>query len=670
MAVSLALVLHAHQPVDNFDHVVEEAYRTSYAPFVAEVERHSSLRLTLHFSGWLLSWLAARHPDYIAQLHALVAAGRLEILGGGYYEPILAAIPERDRQEQLRRLRDRVSSLFGAAPRGAWLAERVWEPDLPATLAAAGLDYALVDDTHLLLTGIDPERTYGYVIAEHNGATVKLVPSNQFLRLAIPFRPEAESLEFLARVAAAQPGALLTMGDDLEKFGSWPHTYEHVIRGGWLRRFLDRLEESSGLLRTVRLGEALAERPALGLAYPPTAAYEEMMQWALPAAAAATLAAARADPAAAPYRRFLCGAPWRNFLAKYPEANAMHKYSLALGERTAAAGDEQARDDLLAAECNDAYWHGLFGGLYAPHLRNVAYTHLLRAEARLAAREPDLAAWRGDLDRDGGDVVVLRDRRLRAVLAAAEGGVVRELDWLPAAANLVNSLMRRPEAYHAQIRAQVAANPAQLPGAAAAPAAELGALLQYDRYLRACHRLYCFPAGKNFANFLRLELGEDAALAAGPYAVETCGAAPLAASLSAPGGAARKLFTIAEAAAGSRLDCAIELTSPPGSAAGLEMVFNLLAAGSPDRAIVCGGQRLPLDWQGELPGEDLAFEDGWRRFRIRLHAPGASAWWVRPIYSVSQSESGFEKVYQGSVAFALWPSAPPRLILTTEISPL
>ena len=72
---------------------------------------------------------------------ALVDRGQVEILGGGYYEPVLASLPERDRIGQLARMGDELEALFGRRPSGAWLAERVWEPDLPTSLAAGGYDW-------------------------------------------------------------------------------------------------------------------------------------------------------------------------------------------------------------------------------------------------------------------------------------------------------------------------------------------------------------------------------------------------------------------------------------------------------------------------------------------------------------------------------------------------
>ncbi len=92
--VKLILALHNPQPVGNFDSVLEEAYKLSYKPFFDVLEKHPGVRVSVHFSGILYDWLEERHPDYLDRLAALVSAGRLEILSGGYYEPILALLPE------------------------------------------------------------------------------------------------------------------------------------------------------------------------------------------------------------------------------------------------------------------------------------------------------------------------------------------------------------------------------------------------------------------------------------------------------------------------------------------------------------------------------------------------------------------------------------------------
>ena len=136
-SISLALALHNHQPVGNFGWVFAEVYESAYAPMIDALERHPGVRLSLHYTGPLLEWLVAERPDAIHRLRGLADRGQVEILGGGYYEPVLASLPERDRIGQLVRMGDELERLFGHRPQGAWLAERVWEPDLPTTPTSA-----------------------------------------------------------------------------------------------------------------------------------------------------------------------------------------------------------------------------------------------------------------------------------------------------------------------------------------------------------------------------------------------------------------------------------------------------------------------------------------------------------------------------------------------------
>jgi alpha-amylase/alpha-mannosidase (GH57 family) len=135
----LVLLIHAHQPVGNFEKVFESAYVHSYLPFIEVLERHPSVRMGLHYTGSLLEWIERAHPEYFVRIRALVSRGQVEIVGGGFFEPILISIPPEDRREQITRLADYIEKHFGARPRGAWLAERVWEPQVPSTLGPAGV---------------------------------------------------------------------------------------------------------------------------------------------------------------------------------------------------------------------------------------------------------------------------------------------------------------------------------------------------------------------------------------------------------------------------------------------------------------------------------------------------------------------------------------------------
>src|SRR5258708_31587479 len=91
--IHLGLLLHNRQPVGNFPWVFQKVYEESYLPLINALERHARIRLSLHYTGSLLDWLGEAHPEFLERIAALVARRQVEMVGGGYYEPILPSIP-------------------------------------------------------------------------------------------------------------------------------------------------------------------------------------------------------------------------------------------------------------------------------------------------------------------------------------------------------------------------------------------------------------------------------------------------------------------------------------------------------------------------------------------------------------------------------------------------
>ena len=192
----------------------------------------------------------------------------MELLTGGFYEPILAILPDADKHGQIQRLTQYLAREFGGRARGMWLAERVWEPHLPKALREAGAEYVLVDDSHFALAGRDPETLGGYYVTEEQGHTLAVFPISQRLRYVIPF---AEVDKTLAYLDARRAGVTaLTVVDDGEKFGAWPGTYDHVYRDGWLDRFFDRLA-ATPWVRMTTFAHVVDTVAASGRLYLPTA---------------------------------------------------------------------------------------------------------------------------------------------------------------------------------------------------------------------------------------------------------------------------------------------------------------------------------------------------------------------------------------------------------------
>jgi alpha-amylase/alpha-mannosidase (GH57 family) len=445
--------VHLHQPVGNFDHVFEQHVRDVYRPLLERLEARSFLPAVLHVSGPLLEWLEQHDPAYLDLLGRLAGSGQLELLVAGFYEPVLASLPRQDLVEQIVWMREAIQHRFGVEAEGLWLTERVWEPELAADLAMAGVRYALVDDRHFLVTGFRPDQLHAPLWTESDGRPLALFPIDERLRYLIPFRPPEETADYL-RSLRRDGHRLAVLGDDGEKFGGWPGTREWVYERGWLDRFMDTIHGliANGEVVLSTLREALDRVPSGGLAYLPTASYREMEAWSLPPDAAIRLAHLERDLGegrmAGPDSALVRGAHWRNFLVKYPESNRMHKKMQALSLLSRRRGDTaEVRRAIGRAQCNDAYWHGVFGGLYLPHLREAVWANLAAAEARLRAGEA-IAAEVLDFDGDGHAEVWVHSDRFSAVISPLRGAAIEEYTLFAHGINHADVLTRRREAYH------------------------------------------------------------------------------------------------------------------------------------------------------------------------------------------------------------------------------
>jgi alpha-amylase len=664
----LALVFHQHQPAGNFPSVFQEVTERAYAPLVATLYRHPEVKATLHFSGPLLDWLEANRPDVIGDLADLVRRGQIELLSGGYYEPVLVGVPRRDGVGQIRALADRVHAIFGQRPLGAWLTERVWEPHLPSLLAEAGVAYTVLDDEHFLQAGLRPQELGESYITEDQGLPVVVFPGSMKLRYLIPFRDVSQTMKEL-RARADEGAKLVVYADDGEKFGAWPGTYARVHKDGWLEQFFTAISQAD-FLQTTTLEDAwIFQKPARRI-YIPGGSYPEMAEWALDANAARRYAQARnkLDGDLSP----LVVAPlWRNFFAKYPESNGLHKRMLIVSEELArrsildaSAEVRQAQQNLWRAQGNDVYWHGVFGGIYFPHLRADAYASLLKAERILSERRTAAGEQR-DYDVDGYDEYIFRGNA-GAVFVHVQGGAVIEWDVYASATNLIDTLARRPEAEHESLRRAEKAGKVLVGKAAeketksihdAVRARERGLskLLEYDIARRAFFQDSFHVARQEpvllHAYYYQLTPQREA------RTVSLILEPPARALASVPGLGIRKDIRIADEglAAGVRYRLRNEgeqtITLRFTSASNI----GLLSEQNPADTITIGTKKTTAGKALDVRnGTEVGVHSESRHFDIAFTIDPPCEIATKPIYSITNSEQGFERVYQQLELSCTW----------------
>ncbi|MCI0341204.1 MAG: DUF1926 domain-containing protein [Planctomycetales bacterium] len=673
------MLLHDHQPVGNFDKVMVEACEKAYEPALELLSEFETIRFGLHVSGPLLRWVESSRPRLAALIREAADSGRAELVGGGLGEPILPLIPERDRRGQVQAFRRHLETRYGVRVRGAWLTERVWEPALARTLAEAGVEWTAVDDHHLARAGVPAEDVLGSYVTEDDGRTVRVFAGSERLRYLIPFRGVEEVLAHL-REMRRRGARAVCYADDGEKFGLWPGTWDHVHRAGWLGQFLTALEASEDWLECVTPSEAVDRLPPAGKVYLPTASYPEMEEWALPppaqrrrARVAGSLGKAGLAEAAKP---FLAGAEWRSFQARYVEVETLVSRMRAASARVAAlppghpAGDE-ARRQLYLGQCNCAYWHGIFGGTYLPHLREAVVRCLMAADrtAADALGEPPLTVVRGDWNADGRPEVVLRTPALATVVVPHRGGHLATLDARRRDVDFLIALARRREAYHAE-DGESAPRPAADPGAVesihdiAQSPVGAGLALAFDAHAREGLVDRLLPPAVTPADLAGRFPPDEADLPTGEYAAES-GEGPEEARVLLSretgwrrGGSSRpvrveKEIRLRAGAASFTVHYRVTGRGPGSDAAllGVEWNVQLLAPHAPDRYVRgADGRRVgdlasPAHLRG-VPGVDLVDET--RGVALRLRADRAVDVLCYPVETVSRSEAGAERVFQGT----------------------
>jgi alpha-amylase len=677
----LAFGIHNHQPVGNFAAVFEDAHQKAYAPFLKLLAAHPSLRISLHQSGILWDWQKGAHPEYFEDIGRMVDAGQLELMTGGFYEPILISIPERDALGQIERLNHFIGDHFGTTATGLWLTERIWEPHLPKLLARAGVKYIPVDDTHFIYAGFESHQLTGPFVTESEGSSVTLLPIQKRLRYLVPFGKVEDVIFELKAQAELNPEGLAIYADDGEKFGVWPGTHDHCYTEGWLKQLFEALEAESDWLEVVPLQEA-AEVDSAGRAYLPSASYEEMLHWALPPTAFVEYEAfenwLKSCGKTDQYGRFVRGGHWRGFLAKYEESNLMHKKMQRLSDQLAEvtengghSEDELApiRDHLYAAQCNCPYWHGVFGGLYLPHLRQGVYGHMVKGARKLRSLAgSDATLEAADYDRDGRPELLFDSPALSAVVKPDRGGMVTELCLNEHDFNLTDTLTRRREGYHLRLDRAVATG-ADTDGQKSihelvlAKEEGLKDHLVEDWYLKRCFIDHFLSLDVDLASFKSGRFGEEGDFVLEPYTFEMDAQQDRIdlvrnGYVRRPEGEFRvrveKTYLFDPKAGFFTVRYRLSSDRPDGIevAFAVENNFNFLAGHAIDRYVSIDGEHSEESYLDSIGGRKAAHTaalvDEYRALAVAIRSSQPAEIWHLPIFTVSLSEGGFERVYQGT----------------------
>jgi len=679
--------IHCHQPVGNFEHVLEDCYQKCYLPFIQTLSDYPTIKITLHYTGVLLDWFTKKHPEYIEILKKLVVRSQVEMMTGGFYEPILAIIPDADKIGQIKKQTNFIKQVFSCDPKGMWLAERIWEPHLAKTIAESGVEYIAVDDYHFFNTGLEEKDLNGYYVTEEQGRILSVFPISKKLRYLIPFKMPHETIDFLRQIATDDGNAAAIIADDGEKFGVWPGTNKWVYDERWLRNFFDLLQKNQDWINIVTFSEYYKKNKSIGRVYLPTASYFEMSQWSLPSKAAISLEnfyeTIKSSGKYDDWHGFVKGGFWRSFLTKYPESNNMQKKMQYLSSKLYSVIDAtkndikiskllEAQNYLWMGQCNCAYWHGVFGGLYLNYLRNGVYENLIKCESIiddvLHGERDFVDVDVTDINKDAFDEILLSNKYLNIYISPNCGGSIFELDYKPKEYNLGNNLARRFEPYHQKLlnmrSGHVSSNQtSSIHDSIKIKEAGLENDLRYDRFNRYSLLDHILPIGTKMEEFMNASHHEITSFAGSGYTYTL----------------EKKEKNIVEVIM-TRTSSDITITKKVvfGSSPAFniyyeiknmsDLTLNARFAAEFNLGFLCGDN--PDNFY-EIPGvelnnnrlisigenkkiKNLNIVDNWKMFSILFTLNKSADLWRFPVQTVSLSESGLEKTYQNCVVVPNW----------------
>lgn len=437
------------------DETVENIYQKAYKPFLTTLYNFPEISAVLYYSGPLLEWFEKYHPEFNTVLNEMVEKKQVELLGGGFYDPVLPIIPAQDRVGQIEKMTTYLRKSFGKRTRGCWLPGRIWEPSMASVLCSSGIDYTFLDDTHFEAAGYSGDDLFKPIITEDQGKTVTVFPISRKIMSGFGKIVPRKIVEDMCNDRSSDNKIVVLFPNGCQ-FG-YENGNSLSINHQWLESFLTELKDNRKNIELVHPGKYMRQvRNSSNKGYFPCTSYAEIMKWVLPAEQQKdyeNLSVKLVELGLEP--KWIYGGFFRQFLSKYRESNFLYSKMMHVSVMTnQVRGDKYkkkaAKDELWKGQNNLAYWHGNQGGIYDSNNRHSAYKALIEGEKITREKgifKTSLSAVDYDMD---GEKEYLYQGHVTNAYVHGKGAVLIEFDHISSSWNYMNTLARYPEPYHNQ----------------------------------------------------------------------------------------------------------------------------------------------------------------------------------------------------------------------------
>ena len=176
----LNLNLELYSGSTNFNSVSEYKmiYDNYYKPLVSFLYANPDFSFSFYFSGPEFEYIKKKNPEFLEILKKLVDRKQVELIGGGFYNPVFPLLFPMDRSGQVDLLSTAIRKATGKRPRGVCLCASAWDPSLVTSFETCGMEYVELDSS---LISKDKNLFLPIVMADR-GKSIKILPvHNDFI---------------------------------------------------------------------------------------------------------------------------------------------------------------------------------------------------------------------------------------------------------------------------------------------------------------------------------------------------------------------------------------------------------------------------------------------------------------------------------------------------------
>ncbi|MDR2784428.1 MAG: DUF1926 domain-containing protein, partial [Treponema sp.] len=395
-------------------------------PFITALNKYPAIRGTLHYSGVLLHWIERAHPEFFMLIEDLISRKQVELIGGGFYEPMMPFISQQDKIGQIELFTDYLRKHFNKRPLGCWLPALAWEPGMVDVLNRCGMSYTFLAAEQFQNAGLEGEDMLTPCLTEDQGKLLTVFP--------LFCVPVSGVLSFTPSPGAFFAG--VTQDTLFEKLKSLSDSTGAASGEGRIVAVCSNgvLGESSGIQEVGKNINRFFEE---------LSRCETFAGFTTPA---------KVLKSRHTYKKAYFGTDSKGsvkrFLVDYPEANGIYAKTIFTHVLVNQLRGDKARktaalEELWKAQGYDAFCRSWSGGFYRSAIRNAVYRSLLLAEKTARIKGifiPSLVNF--DFDFDGEDEYVFRNDHIN-VYVKKQGAAVFEFDFIPRSWNYLDTLLPR-----------------------------------------------------------------------------------------------------------------------------------------------------------------------------------------------------------------------------------